>query len=206
MFDIPVKVDGIEKRRRSVGLFHILAGLFLSANASLLYKHLDYKGFWMLLPIYVAAAISVVYGLFRKKLDVANKYNQLLRVVQLLIFLVLATFELKSGSDTRSISLLLWAGISLALLLTERMLFNCPSIKLSTKGISAPGSISMRKIDWSDLESVVVRQDYITFNYNKKNEYLQFEIAEFLTGTEIERVNLFCNQQVSKAELQKEGI
>lgn len=206
MFDIPVKVDGIEKRRRSVGLFHILVGLFLSANASLLYKHLEYTGFWMLLPIYVAAAISVVYGLFRKKLDVANKYNQLLRVVQLLIFLVLATFELKSGSDTRSISLLLWAGISLALLLTERMLFNCPSIKLSTKGISAPGSISMRKIDWSDLESVVVRQDYITFNYNKKNEYLQFEIAEFLTGTEIERINLFCNQQVSKAELQKEGI
>lgn len=206
MFDIPVKVEGIEKRKRSVGLFHILAGLFLSANASLLYKHLEYTGFWMLLPIYVASVTSVIYGSFRKRLDVTYKHNRLLRIVQLLTFLVLATFEVNSGSAIRSLSLFLWTGISLVLLMTERLLFKCPSIKLSKEGIYAPGSIAMRKIGWSDLESVVVRPDYITFNYNNRNEYLQFEILEVLTGTEIERINLFCNEQLSKAELQKERV
>lgn len=206
MFDIPVKVEGIEKRRRSVGLFHILTGLFLSANASLLYKHLNYTSLWMLLPIYAVSLASIFYGLFRKRLDVANKYNRWLRVIQLLIFLVLASNELRSGSSIRSISLFLWAGISLALLITERLLFNYPSIKLSTDGISTPGSITMRKIGWNDLESVVVRQDFITLNYNNKKEYLQFEISAILTGTEIERINLFCNEQLSKAELQKERI
>ena len=205
MFDIPVKIEGIERRRRSVGLFHILAGLFIAANASLLFKHLDYKEFWFLLPIFVASLFSIIYGLFRKTIDATHKYSRLLRGLQFLTFLALAGIELGSGSSIRSISLFLWAGICMALLITERLIFDRPSVKISSDGIIAPGSISEKKIDWSDLESVVLRQDYITFNF-ANNQYLQFEISEVLTGMEIEHINLFCNEQVNKAELQKERI
>jgi hypothetical protein len=205
MFDIPVKIEGIERRRRSVGLFHILAGLFLAANASLAYKYLNYNSFWLLIPVYILAVFSLLYGFFRKRIDAAYKYNRLFRLLQFLTFFALAVFELGSETAIRSISLFLWAGICLALLFAERLIFGQPAVRISNEGIIAPGSISNKRIDWNELESVVVRQDYITLNYSN-NQYLQFEIQKVLTGTEIERINLFCSQQLGKAESEKERI
>ncbi|MCU7552133.1 hypothetical protein OCK74_23645 [Chitinophagaceae bacterium LB-8] len=205
MFDIPVKIEGLDKRRRSVGLFHILAGLFLLANASLAFKYLDYSDFWPLLPVYIVAIISLIYGFLRKKIDAPNKYSWSLRLIQFLTFLGLAVFELRSESSIHSISLFLWAGICLSLLFTERFIFNQPSVKIGNDGIRTPGSIASKIFAWSDLDSVAVRQDYITLMFGN-NKYLQFEILEMLTGTEIERINLFCREQLDKAEDQKVKI
>jgi hypothetical protein len=202
MFDIPVKIEGIEKRRQSVGMFHILAGLFLAANASLIFKYLNYNNFWSLLPVYIIALISIIYGSFRKNMDAGFKYNRMLRLLQLLTFLVLAVILLRSENVSRSVSLFLWAAICLALLFTEWFNFTQPIVKINNEGITVPGSFSTKRINWNMLESVKVRKDYITLNYTN-NQYLQFEILETLTGTEIERINLFCSDKVDRLKHQK---
>jgi len=201
MFDIPVKIEGVEKRRRSVGMFHILAGLFLVANASLVFKYLNYSNFWTLLPVFVVAVVSIYYGVVRKRIDTDFKYNRLLRWLQFSVFLVFAIILLRSGNASRSLSLFLWAGICLALLFAERFISSQPAIKISNEGISAPGSFSIKKIYWNMLESVIVRKDYITLNYTN-NQYLQFEISGLLTGTEIERINMFCSEKLGKLKNQ----
>ena len=60
MHRLAIKIDGIERRKRSTGLFHIVAGLFLVANAAEFYKQSAYQNFLAVLPIFFIAAVSIV--------------------------------------------------------------------------------------------------------------------------------------------------
>jgi hypothetical protein len=203
MFDIPVKIEGIEKRKRSIAVFHILAGLFLAANASLFFKYLNYSTLWPLLPVYLVAVASLFYGFFRMKIDAGFKWNKWLRLLQFLTFLVLGFSMLSSERAVQSIILFIWAVICLTLLFTERFVFQQPSIKISHDGINTPGSFTSKNINWSSLESVVVRNDYITLNYTN-NQYLQFEVVKMLSGIEIERINIFCKEKLGNSQRQQQ--
>lgn len=156
---------------------------------------------WPLLPIYLTGASSLLYGSFRKKIDPKGMYNPWLRLVQFFVFLIIGIVLLQGESTIRSLSLFLWAGICLALYASEKYVFGQPTLKIGADGLQAPVGFSYKKISWDRLEHVVVRQDYITLNYIN-NRYLQFEIKDLLTGTEIEQINRYCEEKVrGKKEL-----
>ncbi|MDQ3682909.1 MAG: hypothetical protein M3352_07535, partial [Bacteroidota bacterium] len=69
MYKIPVKIEGIERRKRSTGLLHAIAGLFLVSNASTYFKHLNYSDFIFVLPFFIVWVASLVYGFFRLRID-----------------------------------------------------------------------------------------------------------------------------------------
>ena len=110
---------------------------------------------------------------------------------------------LSSERAIQSINLFIWAAICLTLLFTERFVFQQLSIKISHDGINTPGSFSTKNISWNSLESVVVRNDYITLNYIN-NQYLQFEVLKTLSGIEIERINLFCKEKLDSLQGQQQ--
>ena len=57
MHRIAIKIDGIERRKRSTGLFHVVAGLFLIANAVEFFKQSAYQNFFAVLPIFFIAVV-----------------------------------------------------------------------------------------------------------------------------------------------------
>ena len=75
MYKIPVKIEGIERRKRSTGLLHVIAGCFLISNASTYFKHLNYSDFIFVSAFFIVGAASFGYGFFRRRLDPAAIYN-----------------------------------------------------------------------------------------------------------------------------------
>ena len=199
MHRIAIKIDGIERRKRSTGLFHIVAGLFLVANTAEYYKDSGFKNFVSALPIFIVGAGSLVYGLFRKKLDPNANFNHWVRVSQFLMFSILAVLMLQSKIEFRNISLLLWAAICIMLLFTERKIFHDAFLLFGKSSITIPGYFSNKVIPWSVIENIVVRQDFVTIYY-PNNRYMQYEMLAEVTDTEIKQINHFCQQQIEQKQ------
>ena len=199
MYRIPIKIEGIERRKRSTGVLHVIAGLLLITSSSTYFKFLGYQNFLSVLPMYILAVASLVYGLMRKKIDPKAKYNHLMRVLQFLVFAVLGIFMLKAKIELRSFTLLLWAFICILLLFTERKVFHDAFLALEKKSVSIPGYFSNRILPWEVIENLVVRQDYVTI-YLPQNKYIQHEVLVELSEREIEDMNIFCQQQLNEKQ------
>src|SRR5215213_2672095 len=197
MHRIPIKIEGIEKRKRSTGLLHIVAGLFLLANTIEYFERLQYKNFLLLFPLFLVASVSLTYGLFRNKIDPKAKYNHLVRMAQFLMFSILGILMLQTKMDFRNSMLLLWAVICILLLFTERKIFHDAFLLVSKNTVTIPGYFSNKVIPWSAIENVIVRPDYVTLYY-PQNRYMQYEILTEINEGEIKHINYFCQQQIEQ--------
>lgn len=193
MHRISIKIEGIERRKRSTGLLHIVAGLFLIANATEYHKQEAYEKFFAVLPIFLVAAASLFYGFFRNKIDPNAQYNHWMRMLQFLMFSILGILLLKSKIEFRNISLFLWAAICIMLLFTERKIFHDAFLSLGKHSITIPGYFSNKVIPWPVVENIVVRQDYVTIYY-PNNRYMQYEVIAAINEEEVKKINNFCKQ------------
>lgn len=199
MYSIPIRVEGIERRKKSTGLLHAIAGLFLMLSAGMYYKQLGYKNFPLVFSFYLVAAASLIYGLLRKKIDPLAKYNHWMRMLQFLMFSMLGIFMLKSKVEYHTVSLFIWAIVCIPLLFTERKIFHDAVLSFSNSSVSIPGYFSTRVIPWSVIQSIVIREDYVTIHY-PGNKYVQYEVLNEIGQNQVEKINLFCRQQLQKAE------
>lgn len=200
MHRIAIKIDGIERRKKSTGLFHVVAGLFLLANTAEYYKESGFKNFFSVLPIFLVGVASLIYGLFRKKLDPYARFNHWIRVSQFLMFSILAVVMLQGKLEFRNIILLFWAAICIMLLFTERKIFHDAFLLFGKNNITIPGYFSNKVIPWSVIENIVVRQDFVTIYY-PNNRYMQYEMLTEVTDTDIKTINLFCQQQIEQKQI-----
>ena len=200
MHRIAIKIDGIERRKRSTGLFHIVAGLFLIANSAEYYKESGYQNFFTVLPIFMVAAASLIYGLFRNKLDPKANFNHWVRVSQFLMFSILCVLMLQSKMGFRNFSLLLWAAICIMLLFTERKIFHDAFLLFEKNNVTIPGYFSNKVMPWSVIENIIVRHDFITIYY-PNNRYMQYEMLSEVNDSEIKKINLFCQQQIEQKQI-----
>src|SRR5690349_4412 len=97
MYNVTVKIEGIENGRRSAGLLHVVIGLFLITKTADYYKFQDYKNFAPVVPYLLVGSFSLFYGLFRKKIDLTYKYNFWLRLFQSLSFAFLGWMTIGVG-------------------------------------------------------------------------------------------------------------
>jgi hypothetical protein len=194
MYEIPVRIDSLERQRKSVAIFHVLVGLFLAANAGLLGKNLDNKWLWVLVPIYLISVLSLLFAFRLKKVKNPVKVNQLMRVIQAVAFLISGVIMVNFEHFTSCLVLFIWSGICLVLFFMERSIFSKPTLKITEANLHVPSLFSSKRVNWNTVESVIIRQDFITINY-LNNRYLQLEVFGHLTGTEIEHIRLFCNRK-----------
>ena len=195
MYKLSVKIEGIERRKRSTGLLHIVAGLFLVSNGSSFYKNFGYQNFAPLIPIFIVGLISLIYGLFRKKLDARATYNHWIRLAQFLTFCGLGFMYTAHNADWKYIFLFLWAITILFLMFTERKIFHDTDIQLKKEGVYIPGYFTSHQIPWHVIEDFVIRQDYVTI-FRKNQKFVQLEMLEKIDAEEISKMNSFCKEQI----------
>lgn len=200
MHRLAIKIDGIERRKKSTGLFHVIAGLFLFANAAEYYKQSTYQNFLATLPIFIVAAVSLIYGLFRNKLDSKANFNHWVRMLQFLMFSILAVLMLQSKMSFRNVSLLIWAAICIMLLFTERKIFHDAFLLFGKTSVTIPGYFSNKVMPWSVIENIMVRKDFVTIYY-PNNRYMQYEMLSEVNDSEIKKINLFCQQQIAQKQI-----
>ena len=197
MYSIPVKLDGIERRKRSTGLLHIVAGFFLIANAGTYNKLGGYEQFYSVLPIYLLAVISLIYGFLRKRIDPAAQYNHWVRLSQFLIFSILGILMINYGKTMSTVSLFLWALITILLLFTERKIFHDTALLLKGDGIHIPAYFKNHVLPWTLLEGFILRQDYITI-LRRDKKYVQLELLSSLEDQKIEQINTYAKEQIAQ--------
>lgn len=198
MINIPVKIQGLERRRRSIGLLHMVAGFFLIANADRVYKLYAQNGYLPLVPLILAAVLSLLYGFFRKRLDPTSKYNFSIRLLQAIVFLGYALAFVLSGYSDRSFGLGLWVVIAMMLAFAEKVALQEQHVVFTNKGFGFPAGYRQKQVAWPAVADVTLRPDFLTIHY-KDNRFLQFELAQPLTHEKINSLQDFCRRQTGSA-------
>jgi hypothetical protein len=199
MYTIAVKIEGMERRRRSIGLVHVIIGFFILLKCFDLYNYLEDKSALPVLPFVFIGIVSLAYGFFRKRFDITAKHNAGLRLLQTITFLSFGFLMYRLGRTIDYAGLFLWAFLTLILFFTEKKVFQDAVISLTPGGIKIPGSYRDHLVEWSVLESVTVRNDFITlFHHGKK--YLQYQVLQDLSELEIVKLNAFCKEQIEQVE------
>lgn len=195
MLSIAVKLDGIERRKRSTGLLHIAAACFLLAKAVDFIGYHHYKNIISTVPIFLVVLISLVYGFFKKLLDPSAKNNKWVRMLQVCAFTVLAINFVNVGRQWEVILLFTWAIICLFLLFTERKVFHDASMVFKKEGILIPGYFKNHRIFWTNIKEVVARPDFITI-FQSNEKFLQYEVLKNIDPKTIDKINQFCQTQL----------
>jgi hypothetical protein len=195
MYKIPVKIEGIERRKRSTGLLHVIAGFFLISNASTYFKHLNYFDFIFVSPFFIVGAASFVYGFFRRRLDPAAIYNHWLRMLQFLTFAILAVSFMSFASGVVYFGLFLWAVVTLFLMFTERKVFHDTVMQIKEDGIHVPGYFTSHVIPWHIVADFILRTDYVTISRTNL-KYVQLELLGNIEADEVAAINDFSRQKI----------
>jgi hypothetical protein len=197
MYKLPVKIDGIERRKRSTGLLHIVAGFFLIVNAGTYNQKMNFDNISIVLPFYGVAAISLLYGFFRKRFDPMANYNHWVRLLQFLSFAMLTLLFIDFSGGPQIIGLALWAAVTLFLMFTERKVFHDAYLQIKGDGIHVPGYLKVNVVPWAIIESLVVRSDYVTI-LRRDQKYVQLEVSHDLCIQDLEQLHQFSKQHIDK--------
>lgn len=197
MLSIAVKIEGVERRKKSVSLLHIVAGCFLIAKGADYYRYLGYEDFLPVAPFFVVALMSVIYGLFRRRLDPGAQMNYWLRLLQVVTFTILAALMVVAERQIDYISLFLWSFVTLMLLLSEKRLFSETELLLKEEGVLIPGIYRSHVVPWSELTNVIIRQDFVTL-FHRDEKYLQYQVMQTLTDLELVKMNGFCKEKIER--------
>jgi hypothetical protein len=198
MYSIDVKIDDFEKRKRSSSLLHVAIGLFLLIKSADYYKYLLYENFLPVAPLLIVASLSLFYGLFRKKLDVSGNVNFWLRCLQVAVYTALGVLLIEKGTSFEVIVAFVFAFFCLVLIFNERRIFNETVILLNEEGITVPGYYKEHRVNWKDVERVVIREDFITI-FHIRQKYLQFQVMQDLSTLELAKLNAFCKEMVERS-------
>jgi len=197
MYSVAVKIEGIESRRRSAAILHIVIGFFMIFNASNYYRFAHYNNLFAVAIILLVASISLFYGFFRRKMDLSAHYNYYLRLVQVISFTVLGFLMINTGRSSDYIGLFVFALLSIVLTFSERRIFQETTVYFNEEGIKIPGYYKDHLVKWNEISDIIVREDFVTiFNVNKK--YLQFQVMQDLSTLEVAKMNAFCREKVQK--------
>lgn len=197
MYSITVKIEGIESRRRSAGLLHIVTGFFMIVNASNYYRFTDYRNLFPVALILLLASISLFYGFFRRRMDLSAHYNFWLRLAQTIAFIVLGFLMMSINRPSDYIGVFVFALLCFVLMFSEKEIFQPTTIYLNEEGIKIPGYYKHHLMKWEEVAEVIVREDFLTiFNVNQK--YLQFQVLQDLSIIEVAKMNAFCKEKIEK--------
>lgn len=197
MHSIAIKIEGVDRRKKSVSLLHIVAGCFLIAKGADYYRYLGYDHFLPVVPFFIVAIVSVIYGLFRRRIDPGVRWNYWLRLMQVVTFTILGLMMVVAGRQIDYISLFLWSFVTLMLFFSEKKLFGDTGILLKDEGVLIPGTYRSHTVPWSELTGVIIRQDFITL-FHRDEKYLQFQVMQSFSEPELAKMNQFCKEKIER--------
>ena len=195
MYSVTVRIEGMERRRRSAGLFHILVGFFMIVEGADYFRLLNYENVIYVLPVLLVAGLSLFYGFFRKKFDPPARYNYWLRLAQVVAFTYLGLMLTGIARSIDYISVFTFAFLCILLMFSERRIFQETTLYLEEAGIRIPGYYRDHLVKWQDLENVTVREDFITL-FHIKQKYLQYQVMQDLSLLELAKLNAFCREKI----------
>ena len=199
MYTVAVKIEGMDRRRRTTGLMHLIVGFFLLLKSFDLYNYLVEKNTLKFLPFLIVAGLSVFYGTFRSRIDPTAKYNNPLRILQFASFVFFGVVMMQLGKRFDYTVIFIWALVTFLLIFSEKKIFAETALKFTEEGIRIPGSYKEHLVEWDVLEDVTVRHDFITL-FHRDKKYLQYQVMQDLSELEVVKMNAFCREKIEQVD------
>lgn len=198
MYKLSVSRTGINKRKRTGQLLHVIAGLLLLLYIGSYYRGVGPSALVYFVPAVVVAVASIGYGLFLKKWDNRFRWNAAVRLGQVLSFSSVAVLVDVFAPIVVVVNLYLMAAICLYLLFIERQLHRYNYLLVSKGGMVLPRLLGAKKLHWPQVKNVVLRPDYVTvFLYNEK--FVQVELSSNYSDRQLKEIEGFCREQIASA-------
>lgn len=197
MYTVAVRIEGMDRRRRSTSLVHAILGFFLVMKSFDLYHYIQNRSIVPALPFLAVGIASLFYAFFRTRIDLTARHNAGLRLLQTVSFFSFGFVMLRIGRSIDYMSLFVWGLLTLVLFFSEKRIFKETLLSFAEKGITLPGTYRDHLVPWSALESVVARRDFITL-FHRGKKYLQYQVLQDLSELELVKVNAFCKEQIEK--------
>jgi hypothetical protein len=198
MYTVAVKIEGMDRRRRTTGLMHLIVGFFLLLKTFDLYNYLVEKNALKFFPFLIVSGLSLFYGAFRTRVDITAKYNNALRLLQFASFVFFGVVMMQLGKRFDCTVLFIWALVTFLLIFSEKKIFSETVLTLTEEGIRIPGSYKEHLVEWKTLDEVTVRQDFITL-FHRDKKYLQYQVMQDLSELEVVKMNAFCREKIQLA-------
>ncbi len=195
MYTVAVRIEGMEKRRRSAGLVHAIVGFYLLLKSFDLYQRLIESSLVPVLPFLAIGVLSLFYGFFRGRVDAAARHNPAMRLLQTITFFSLGFLLLRSDRSIEYLSPFLLGLLTLVLFFSEKRVFKDTFLNFLENGILIPASYRDYLVSWETLENVVVRHDFITL-FHRGKKYLQYQVQQDLSELELVKMNAFCREHI----------
>ena len=198
MHKLAVKLEGIERRKRTTGVLHIAAGLYLLLKSVNYLELQQYQHIVYTLPFFAAALLSLLYGFLKKRHDPRSRLNRWVRLVQVCSFTLLAINFASFGDTFTVILLFAWAIGCLILMFTERKVFHDAEMLFNQEGIFIPGYFTNRRLFWNTITEVVIRPDFVTI-FQNNDRFLQYEVLKKLSPAALDEIALYCKEQLHQS-------
>jgi hypothetical protein len=205
MYSIVVKIEGIESRRRSAGILHVVIGFFMIFNASNYYRFNNYKNLLPVSLILLVASVSLFYGFFRRRMDLSAHYNYWLRLIQTISFTTLGLLMLSVARSNDYIGVFVFAALCIVLTFSEKRIFDETCVYFEDEGIKIPGYYRDHLVRWEEISEVIVREDFLTI-FNVSQKYLQFQVLQDLSTLEVAKMNAFCREKLGLQQAPADNI
>jgi hypothetical protein len=197
MFNIPVRIERIEKQRRNNGLLHSIAGIYLLVTG-ITSVTVSNAGKFFLLPVLITGIIAAFYPFIRKKISNPAAFNSRLRLAEAICFFSLAVLFLVAKNYWNTFGLFAWALVSAMLYRNEKKLFEETSLSLEENGIRIPGLPSDHLLPWEMIVDFVARPDFTTIT-RQDNKYVQVEVSHKVDEAELEKANNYSRERIAAA-------
>jgi hypothetical protein len=177
-YAVTVISDAFERRKNNAGLLHLFSGFLL------IIKTMDWVRItppgkqWFSFLFLGMGFLFLLFGLWGKRFITSlTTWSKRFFLVEMICFLCLSLLFIPAGKPVDLIFSIAWTILCGFFYHTEKRRESPAVVKLTEQGVLLPGILQNQLLPWGEVQSVVLRNDYLTIN-KKNNKYYQFEVAE----------------------------
>lgn len=175
---VTIVSDAFERRKNNTGLLHLFTGFLLIIKAMDWVKRATPEKQWWVFLFLGAGFLFILFGLWGKRFSASfTAWSKRFFIAEMLCFLILTTLFIPVGKPVDFTFTIAWTLLCIFFYYTENRIEKPAIVTLTEQGIVIPGLLNNKLLPWKEMESVVLKTDYLTIN-KKSNRYYQFEVVE----------------------------
>jgi hypothetical protein len=177
-YSVSVISGSFERRRNNTGLLHVFTGFLLVLKTMDWVRRIIPEKQWPSFFFLGAGLLFVIFGLFGKRLTMAySVWSKRFFIVEGICFFTLSILLIPTGKPVDFTFTIIWTLLCGFFYITEKRIEKPAVVTLMDNGILLPGVLKDKLLRWQQIESIVLRTDFLTIN-QKNNKYFQFEVME----------------------------
>lgn len=177
-YAVAVIPDAFEKRKNNSGLLHLFTGFLLIIKTMDWVKRAPAEKPWISFVFLAASFLFVLFGLWGKRMTPTfTTWSKRFFLLELLCFFCLSLLLIPGGRPVDLTFTIAWTILCGLFYYTEKRVESPAIVRLTEQGVIIPGILRDKLFSWHQIESVLLRSDYLTIN-KKNNKYYQFEVSE----------------------------